>query len=139
MNFLLKRREYLQDGIFGDLFLQSPVSLAQRVASTLEHAYGQGPVYTPKLPIGVYTCKRGIHKLHGGVPFEAFEIMDVPGHDNILLHPGNYNDDSEGCVLLGKSEVHASGHEMITESKPTFKKFMDLLTGINEFTLTVRG
>lgn len=70
--------------------------------------------------------------------FQTFEIMDVPGHDNILFHWGNYNKDSEGCVLLGKAEVsQANGQHMITSSKETFDIFMKYLAGVNEFTLTV--
>lgn len=133
MNIILRRREYLQDGIFGDLLDENYA----HVCVTLEHAYGPGPIYTPKLPNGVYTCARGTHKLHNGIPFETFEVMNVPGHDNILLHAGNYNKDSEGCVLLGQTEIQSSGHEMITNSKVTFEKFMQLQSGVASFLLTV--
>lgn len=133
MNITLKRREYLQDGVFGDFYDENHV----HIAVTLEHAYGTSTVYTPKLPVGFYTCVRGTHSLHNGIHFETFEVTNVPGHTNILIHAGNFNKDSEGCILVGQSEVHSNGAEMITNSKLTFAKFMQLQSGVSNFILNV--
>lgn len=132
MNITLKRREFLQKGIFGDFYDESN----SRICSTLEHAYGPGPVYTPKLPVGVYKCVRGQHRLHTG-PLETFEVTKVPNCTGIVVHQGNYNDDSEGCILVGDTEYNVAGHEMITNSKMTFAKFLKLQDGLDSFILTV--
>jgi hypothetical protein len=72
-------------------------------------------------------------------PFTTFEITGVPGHSNILFHIGNYNKDSEGCVLLGRGITEAqSGDQMITMSNTTFKYFMDNQAGVDTFILTVK-
>jgi hypothetical protein len=97
---------------------------------TLQHAYDNN---LPKLPSGVYTCVRGTHQLLHGGPFETFEITGVPGHDKILIHPGNAESDSEGCVLVGASRVS----NMITNSRITFEKFLALQDGCDSFQLTV--
>jgi hypothetical protein len=134
MNITLKRREFLSQGIFGDYFDET----GKHVCVTLEHAYLQpGGSYAPKLPKGVYLCVRGIHTLHDGVPFETFEITNVPGHSGMLIHKGNYNNDSDGCTLVGQSEVDSNGVEMITNSRVTFANFMKLQTGISQFLLEV--
>ncbi len=92
----------------------------------------------PKLRTGIYQCVRGEHCLHNGLPFTTFEITGVTGHTNILFHAGNFNTDSEGCVLLGQSVVVGPDKkEMIANSKKTFAKFMELQKDVNTFQLTV--
>lgn len=137
MNLKLNRTDFREDGIFGQLLDEAD----GEVAVTLEHSYDSGlgdGSYAPKLPPGTYQCVRGQHQLHSGPPFITFEITNVPGHTNILLHVGNYNEDSEGCVLLGRRVLDdGMGKRMITSSRNTFNKFMDLQNNCNEFTLTV--
>ncbi len=135
MNLTLTRKDTLRTGIFGVLeSLDESMTLF-----TLEHAYEISelapPVYFPKMPPGVYTCKRGLHQLEGmKEPFETFEITNVPGHTNILFHTGNLNADSAGCVLLG---LFRSADDSIMQSRAAFSKFMQIQDGIDEFILTV--
>ena len=106
-----------------------------RFCVTLEHSYDS----QPKLQPGTYTCVRGTHKLHNGVPFETFEITGVAGHAGILFHAGSYNRDSEGCVLVGHQIVNDpnTGDEMIVGSRVEFKAFMDRLEGVDSWQLEV--
>ncbi len=131
----LTRTQFNKDGIFGRLYNEHGVPIAY----TLEHAYQQpNGLWLPKLYEGQFVCVIGTHKLHNGVPFETFEITGVKGHDNILLHAGNFDNDSEGCVLLGQAIVkQADGSRMITNSKHTFGEFMVSLSGVKEFLLKV--
>lgn len=132
MKLKLIRTLFRNDGVFGHLEDDS----ATQIAVTLEHAYNS----LPKLQSGTYTCKRGIHKLADLIPFETFEIENVTGHTDILFHAGNYNRDSQGCVLLGRRIVmnpDTPTELMITSSKNTFNKFLDILKGLNEFILVV--
>ncbi len=133
MQFKLKRTDRNVDGVFGVLTDEQ----GHEVLRTLEHAYG--PDFAPKVLTGEYTCKRSAHRLHGmDHDFETFEVTKVPGHSGILFHWGNYNQDSDGCVLVGKhATLGPGGPTMIINSRTTFARFMDLLKGINEFTLTV--
>lgn len=134
MDLQLCRRSYMPDGIFSQLKQFD----GQLLCATLEHAYDDGDGYfVPKIPGGVYTCKRGIHALHNGIPFETFEITGVEGHVNLLFHAGNFNKDSEGCVLLGEHQVQSNGVDMVTNSRTTFQQFMQLQFGVEEFRLEV--
>ena len=132
MNLILTNTDYLATGIFGTLEDEYESFLLQ----TIQHSYEVEPgVYAPKLPVGGYTCKRGMHileKMHE--PFETFEICGVPGHTNILFHVGNTNKDSSGCVLLG---LFRSGDDSIMQSRAAFSLFMQKQTGVDEFYLAV--
>lgn len=130
VSFKLTRKEFRSDGIFSELTNQD----GKIVAHTLEHSYAN----LPKVPNGIFKCVRGPHRLHNMTQdFITFEIMGVVGHDNILFHWGNYNKDSEGCVLVGESVVESQKIKMVTNSKATFAKFMASLEGFDEFVLTV--
>lgn len=129
MRFELLTTECKSTGIFGVLSTEtSPVIQF----STLEHSYFDHVSFSPKLQHGTYTCVRGHHQLHSG-PIETFEVTNVPGHTGILFHYGNYNADSDGCILLGMTREG----DMITDSRKAFSEFMDLLKGVDEFTLVV--
>ena len=131
MDVELVRTAFLPEGIFG---LLSPDG-ASLLLYTLEHSYSDGTGFVPKIPPGTYTCVRGIHQLAGmAQPFETFEIQGVAGHTNLLFHVGNYNQDSEGCVLLGLSR---QDNTTILHSKEAFDAFMKLQDGVDQFTLTV--
>jgi len=133
---MLKRTDARFDGIFGQLLDDKGTV----IAFTLEHSYIQPDgSWAPKIPLGQYICVRGPHRLHGmDHDFETFEITGVAGHTNLLFHWGNFDKDSEGCVLLGEQVVkQADGTEMVTNSKATFAKFMIELDGVKEFMITV--
>lgn len=137
MNLVLKNTDFLDAGIFGELLHED----GSHLCYTLQHAYdtrnGDGS-YGPKVQNGIYTCVRGQHQLaHMSFPFETFEITNVVGHTNILFHVGNYNGDSEGCVLLGTNAAKYANPPCITKSAMAFAAFMDLLKNIDTFTLTV--
>lgn len=135
MTLTLIRDQFRKDGILSTLRAED----ASVIAITLEHAYSNNAKWQPKLPNGTYTCKRGAHRLHGMTSdFETFEVIKVKGHSGILFHKGNYNKDSEGCILLGKQTFESDSGIMVTSSKITFNKFINMLKGIDSFTLLVK-
>jgi len=131
MNLKLIRNKFALYGIEGELFDDKGL----HVCFTLEHSYVQPDgSFLPKLPDGLYTCQRGQHRLASmNNSFETFEITKVPGHTNILFHKGNYNNDSEGCVLVGA----AFGQGCILESAIAFGTFLQAQEGVDSFQLTV--
>lgn len=128
--FTLVRNEFRDDGIFSTLCDKD----GNIVAKTLEHSYNK----LPKIPNGTWKCVRGPHRLHNMTEdFITFEITGIAGHSDLLFHWGNYNKDSEGCVLMGAADAMVGDIEMITNSRVTFAKFMASLEGVNEFYLKV--
>lgn len=133
MDLNLIRKEKKQEGIFGEI---PELSLV-----TLEHSYpledGIDIVgYQSKIPLGTYVCQLGLHRLKGmGQSFATYELMNVPEHTGILFHIGNYNKDSDGCILLG---TYADmGMDMIVGSRIAFNIFLRAQKEIDSFTLTI--
>ncbi len=123
----LTRIFYGESGVFGTLAF-GPMQASPLY--TLEHSYGDE--WQPKLPPGSYICRRGRHQLHSG-PIETFEVTGVPGHTGILFHYGNTEDASEGCILLG---TRREG-DAVLNSRAAFREFMEVMFGLDEFTLEV--
>ena len=140
MDFSLNTTDQRSDGIFGQIVDDQ----GNVIAYTLEHAYPDGSGgWVPKLARGqTYTCQRSQHRLEGmSAPFITFQVMDVPDFQgasvtNILIHWGNYDRDSEGCILVGANEVFDGTEEMVTNSKVTWEKLMSLQDGVDQFQLT---
>lgn len=129
---ILTRQMRSEHGIFGTLHMP------ETTYATLEHAYRVGDVYAPKLPEGEYLCVKGTHRLEGmNHSFETFEVTNVPGHTGILFHVGNYNRDSNGCILLGSSYSQSSP-PMIIASNTAFRFFLCYLKDVSQFELTVQ-
>ena len=126
MKLFLNRTECNPNGIFSTLSDEDGHILFY----TLEHSY-QKPdgTYKPKIYDGTFTCKRGFFPKHK----ETFEVTNVKGHFAILFHVGNYNKDSEGCILVGKIR---SG-DAVLSSRQAFKEFMALTAGLDQFELVV--
>lgn len=135
MDLILSRKIYGESGIFGEISTPGGVFLFH----SLEHAYGTNGDFAPKIPSGEYTCKRGEHQLKHGGPFETFMVMNVPDCTGILVHQGNYNENSEGCILIGKAIGLKLGanEKMLTYSKQAFEEFMTMEKECDEFKLTV--
>lgn len=123
----LVRNSFTRDGIFGVLL----DDLNNIICYTLEHAFPTSDGYLPAMIDGVYTCQRRLSPHFG---YDVFEVLNVPNHSYIELHRGNYNIDSDGCVLLGEQVEGA----MITNSEIAFNAFMARQTGIDTFQLNVR-
>lgn len=131
----LLRDEYIENGIFGRLLDEA----GNLICYTLEHAYSSGDAFIAKVAPGTYTCVR---HAPNRLPYTTFELQDVPPFQGkpvtgVLLHVGNYNKDSDGCVLLGSNIIEDEGVPMLAASKVAFDKFMTLNNTVNSFTLTI--
>ena len=83
------------------------------------------------IPIGRYRVVMNVRspkysdfrKYKWAEPYNGYlpRLLDVPGFDGILIHVGNYQKDTEGCILVGKNTVKGA----VMESTITFYRLMD--------------
>ena len=92
------------------------------------------PTGTYNITLNVVSPKfkdRAWAKPYGGkVP----RILNVPGFEGVLIHPGNDQDDTSGCIILGKNKVIGK----VIESQATFKAFMTKVTNQKSVTFTIK-
>jgi hypothetical protein len=67
------------------------------------------------------------------IPYEHIAIDNIPGRSGCCIHVGNFaslkKTDVLGCTLVGTAfaDINGDGIPDITNSRPTFKKLMDIL------------
>lgn len=141
MKLILKRLTYDFDGIFGILLDEA----GKQLSVTLEHAFDahlDAGGYAPKVKAGEYVCQR---HAPNRLPYETWALQNVPPFqgkpvNGILIHVGNYNENSDGCILVGRNvlpRLNKPAENMVTSSHNTFNKIMDLTKGLSNFTLVV--
>jgi len=124
----LLRLETGQAGTFGVLRIAKTV-----FCSTLEPPDQLNAKNISCIPTGQYICRRHSSPRFG----ETFQVDSVPWRSNILFHAGNVSSDTNGCIILGQYPGKLRGDRAVLNSGDTFKAFMLLLVGQDEFHLTI--
>jgi hypothetical protein len=57
--------------------------------------------------------------------FPVLKLLDVPGGDNVEMHPGNDNKATHGCILTGD---YSGIEDWIGHSNDEFNVLMDIVT-----------
>jgi hypothetical protein len=132
MKWTLTRKQYREDGIFGQLVSEDGVYFFH----TLEHAYRIEDEHYPKSVEFYPKIQEGLHPcIPYNSPKNGYIVPLLNGPDDqgryFQIHIGNYAEDSEGCILVGLGiGRRANGGQMITSSRQAFKKLMEI--GITE-------
>lgn len=81
--------------------------------------------------------KYEVHKIASMKFGKCFELQDVPGREGILIHKGNYNSDTKGCILpgMGFEDINNDGNLDVIESTHALTKMLNILP--NSFTLYI--
>lgn len=92
---------------------------------TKKKIYGKTAIPTGTYKIDMNTISpsfkdRSWAKLYNGkVP----RLLEVPGFDGVLIHPGNTASDTLGCILVGRNTIAGR----VTDSTATFHNLMKKL------------
>ena len=94
------------------------------------------------VPEGIYKMRLRqstiVRRTSGGMYSEGWEICDVPGRDFIMVHPGNFVRNTDGCLLVGRDMTIDGGQLMVTHSQATFQRFMAALAGPADHEIDIR-
>lgn len=85
------------------------------------------------IPKGEYTVSKHRSPKFG----ETFHVINVPGRSHILIHKGNFNTDTRGCILPGLNFTDINGDELldVTSSADAMKALIEIAP--LQFTLTI--
>lgn len=128
MKLKLKRTQHLESATLGQLTIEG---IKTDSIYTLENPNRETDKDS-RIPSGVYLCK----PFSGNKYKDVYEVTGVPNRTTILLHWGNTEKDTLGCILLGNKIGKIGQEPAILESKKCFERFRSLV-GKNEFTLTI--
>jgi hypothetical protein len=67
-------------------------------------------------------------------------LLNVPNFSGIRIHTGNTDDDSSGCIILGRTRGRLKGQPAVLESRVVFNELMVRLTAADKretITITV--
>jgi hypothetical protein len=94
------------------------------------------------IPEGVYKLRlrdSGVVNRSSGGEFKAgWEIVDVPNRTFIMLHPGNWPHNFEGCIGCGLSYLLLSGRLGVSSSRDAFRILMSELPVDEEHEIDIR-
>lgn len=149
MELLLKRTAKKQNYTIGDLYIDG-----QWFSNTLEDkdrgltqnmteeeiskikVYGSTAIPTGKYKIDMNTVspkfknRPWAKKWNGKLP----RLKSVPGYEGVLIHVGNTQKDTLGCILVGENKIKGQ----VINSTTTFNKLMELLTKGEDITITIQ-
>ena len=130
MKALLKRIEENERQTIGIL----SVSDTKFVAFTLELPDRENQVRNSRIPAGIYTVIKHTSPRFG----KCFWVQNVPGRSEILIHAGNFNTDTLGCILPGSAleDINGDSERDVINSKATMTKLLELMP--DKFELTIK-
>lgn len=122
------RVEKSTDGVFGVMLING-----ESFCVTLEPEDHANAVMISCIPPGAYICERVDSPKYG----DTFEVKDVPNRTHILIHSGNVEDHTHGCVLLAQYFGKLKEQRAVLNSGSTFKEFMNTMKGVDRFLLEI--
>jgi hypothetical protein len=109
---------------------------------TLENPWKSNQTSVSCIPEGVYKLKLRdspvVLRTTAGAFKRGWEVADVRDRTFIMVHPGNWERNTEGCILPGRAfSWHPQNGPMVTHSQSTFKDLMDVLSAREEWDIHI--
>ena len=134
---VLERFSYAPDGTFGRLIFPTG-----KTFFTVERPWLGNKPHESCIPDGVYVMERRrspvVERTSFGAYSEGWEVTGVPERTYIMLHPGNWPHDFEGCIGVGLNYAVMHGANGVTQSRLAFAQVMDLLDGPERWEIGIR-
>ena len=121
------------------------IQLGNFVLFTLEEEWKDNLANESCIPANTYEIRLAKYNKGG---FMTYEVMDVPGRTYIKFHPGNTEEDTAGCILLGMqlgvwnvAKDEETGRRAkklaVLKSRVAFERFMKYMGGVRKATLEI--
>ncbi|WP_417552529.1 DUF5675 family protein [Marinomonas fungiae] len=86
-----------------------------------------------RIPVGSYHVKPYSSPKYPDV----FELQSVPGRTYILIHPGNFHRNTEGCLMPGKVKMMDGADLAVGSSRTAFNEIKRHLAGARRITIDI--
>ena len=119
---LLERYSHGEKQTIGSLFGVTNMSSVVFQCDTLELPWRDNKKNISCIPTGVYKVKKRYSEKHKN----HLHITGVTGRSYILIHSGNYNTHTLGCVLVGElAYINDDDVVDLGKSKKTLKRLLN--------------
>lgn len=152
MNIVIKRLYKKSDYTIGDLYINNQwfCNTLEDVDRGLKNSDPLSTVLQNKrfgntaIPTGTYeiTLDEVSHKFSKVEKYKTIQgklprLYDVPGFEGVLIHIGNTNKDTEGCILVGKNKLKGRVCESTDTFFKLYKTIQDAHNKGEKITLTI--
>lgn len=114
----LKREIISNKAVLGSLELES-----KEIAKTLENPWLNNEPFISCIPVGEYIVKTYSSNKYPNV----WELQDVEGRSYILIHSGNVEEHTQGCILVGRKWGFLGENIAVLDSRNTLEKLRSIL------------
>ena len=137
---IVLERSYIADDscTIGKLTLPDGWSCFTMENPWLDNARGESCI-----PEGTYTMGKRVspivQRTSRGQYEQGWEVQDVPGRSFIMIHPGNWVSNTDGCLLPGRAIAFTADRGlMVTSSQIAFKELMERLETQATWTIEIK-
>ena len=93
------------------------------------------------IPAGTYKLTMRdspmVNRTTSGRFLRGWEVTNVLGRTHIMIHPGNWARNSDGCILVGRNHTIINGEPGVTSSQDAFAALMEQLATADEWDLHI--
>lgn len=119
-----------------DRGLTSDMSL-EEIKKTKVHGKTAIPTGTYKITLDVVSPKFSKYKQYEFCQGKLPRLLDVPGFEGILMHIGNTETDTDGCLLVGDNNVVGKVTNSTVVFKELYSKMQEAVANKEEITITI--
>lgn len=125
--YTLVRKPSTPEGTVGEMFNPD----GSHLCFTMELPWDDNIVDQSCIPDGSYTCVPHNSQDHPN----TWEVQNVKGRTNVLIHNGNIDSQSLGCILVGSDVGEIDGSTAVLQSVATLNMLRQTIP--KTFTLTI--